>query len=135
MAEREHKFRGKRKDNGNWVYGYYIGKTSEDTKLFDYAIMSINNHCEYEVDSETVGEYTGRPDKNGKDAYEHDIVKGKWPYSSIGIITWNKDRCGFYIQPIDGLQKAAYDKGYKLNGTKFEIIGNLHDNPELLEAK
>ena len=78
-------------------------------------------------------QYTGLKDKNGKEIYDGDVVENKQPYASIHIVMWDEKRCGFYLQPIDGLRKAAYDKGYKMNSGKNKIIGNIHENQELLK--
>ena len=80
---------------------------------------------------------TGRKDKNKKETFAGDICVGNWPYAKKCVVTWDEIRCGFYMQPVkdDGLLgKAAYDKGYKMNANKFEVIGNVHDNPELIEG-
>jgi len=80
-------------------------------------------------------QYTGLKDKNGVEAYHKDICIGNWPYADKCLIEWDDKRCGFYFRPIkpDGtFGKAAYDKGYKLNAYKYEIIGNEPENPELL---
>lgn len=66
---REIKFRGKRLDNGKWVYGYLADENYiNDINTFD--LSSI------EVDSDTVGQYTGLNDANGKEIYEGDIIGG-----------------------------------------------------------
>lgn len=78
-------------------------------------------------------QYTGLKDKHGKKAFHKDICIGNWPYAKKCLIEWDDKRCGFYFKPLDGLMKAAYDKGYKLNANKFEIIGNIYENPDLLE--
>ena len=82
-------------------------------------------------------QFTGLLDKNGKEIYEGDIVQAKYPYGTTGVIAWIDKRGGFMIKMIDGLNGgAAYDKeGYKLNSFKCEVIGNIYENPELLDNK
>jgi uncharacterized phage protein (TIGR01671 family) len=120
-------YRGKRVDNGEWEYGALIVHNERAYIYPDkYFTAGMVGFCE--VDPATIGQFTGRCDRRGKRAYQGDIVKGSWPYAKTGVITWDESRCGFYIQPTDGLGKAAYDKGYKMNGALFEVIGNVHDH-------
>ena len=119
------KFRGIDEETGDWVFGYYF-KDDVWTNI-------LVGNTPFKVDPETVGQFIGRPDKNGKEIYEGDVVKGKWSYCTMGVIAFDTHRCVMYIKPIDGIGKAGCDKGYKLNSTKLEIVGNIHDNPELIK--
>ena len=124
---REILFRGKRKDNGEWVYGYYCRYgyvTQEKTFIIpDYAsaLYAI------EVIPETVGQYTGLPDKNGKKIFENDIVKikGKTRYIFYGSSGFRHTNYGEYA---DTLEKV-------FTVVDCEVIGNIHDNPELLKEQ
>lgn len=131
---REILFRGKRVDNGEWVYGYY---TKHKTgKVF---IKEANADCKrsFEVIPESVGQYTGLK-ANDKKIFEGDIIKVKrrqYPERINGEIVWRATSCcgevifcgGAYFYG-DWLLSTTAEKGR-------EIIGNIYDNPELLEVE
>lgn len=141
-------FRGKRVDNGEWVEGFYVNvpehyKQEMSGKSY---IVSINNGLFMEIVLETVGQFTGLADKNGKKIFEGDIVKYnlwddkfdycevKFGYFYAAMDSYNGGPAlGFYLADING---KADDIGFFENLYKFvEVIGNIHDNPELLEVK
>ena len=143
---REILFRGKRVDNVEWVYGYFwsndVGNSFiRVTKENDEIVLK-----DYEVIPETVGQYTGLTDKNGKKIFEGDIVKYdlwddkfdycevKFGYFYAAMDSYNGGPAlGFYLADING---NADDRGFYKNMYKYiEVIGNIHDNPELLEEK
>lgn len=113
----------------NWQYGYLIDK--EAIRNFDKNGLPIST---YRVIEKTIGQYTERKDKNKIKIFEGDIVKGNFPYAEKCVVVWDNKRCGFYLKPITHWGKASTDKYYKLNSCVLEIIGNIYDNPELLEA-
>lgn len=82
------------------------------------------------VDPKTLGMFTGKLDTNKKKIFLGDIVEGKFPYASRGLIVWDDKRCGFFVEPIGGF--ASYDPYYKMNANKLTVIGNIHDDEELL---
>ena len=135
---REILFRGKRKDNGEWVYGFYFEEIGSFIKEKPSSV-STNT---YLVIPETVGQYTGLTDKNGKKIFEGDIVKAecdlyhgenkKERVTHIGTVIYDKKFCQF------GINVAGFSKCYVLNrwkGDYNEVIGNIHDNKELLDVK
>ena len=137
-----YKFRGKTTEHGEWVYGFYIEGLSSYTGDIKYCIVqkdeNIGDYTEFtNILPETVGQWTGLLDKNGKEIYEGDIIKKR---TSISLVSndFFYDACdflykGFFLEKI----KSAY--GYCLEFEKtnpeYEIIGNKIDNPELLEGK
>ncbi|EIZ6626588.1 hypothetical protein ABZ223_002894 [Listeria monocytogenes] len=140
---REIEFRAKRIDNGEWVYGNLMQFEDSATFIFaderkgastlTYAHFIINNM--HAIDEKTVGQYTGLKDKNGKKIFEGDIVRNiNGEYSYIGIV--NKDRYTFYIKgvaPKDNYDFA--DVSDTVTGkSSLIVIGNIHENPELLEG-
>lgn len=124
------KFRGKT-PSGAWVYGYY-----EFQELVKNYIIR-HEGCVFEVVPETVGQFTGLLDKNGTEVYEGDVVRFTYSYEKrgyytivsntyIGIITLNK----FYHSCI----MNGKDEYHIENIRNGEVIGNIHDNPELLKG-
>lgn len=119
-------FRGKRTDNGEWVYGYLV-------KMFGMLIITAR-YPEFfcEIVPETVGQYTGVKDKNGKMIFEGDIVKFSHPAfkkSKIGFIDWEENEVGFVLRITDDYTYFAY------LGDFYEVIGNKWDNKEVLNDK
>lgn len=131
---REILFRGKRLDNGEWVYGYYvhIGPVSCQRAYIipEYASAIYVK----EVDPSTVDQYTGLMDKNDKRIFEGDIVSTDIarPYLIVefrdGCFMFNCNDGGkdYYDIMLPILEDAQTEYKYG------EIIGNIHDNPELL---
>ena len=128
MRENIGLYRGKRKDNGEWVEGFYFRKPnpfSENGLPIAHCISDLPPFG-VEVDPETVGECTNIPDENGKMIFEGDICKHRSEYSGkfiISVVTYT-DGCF--------LAMADNNSGFNLSD-KLEVIGNIHDNSELLQ--
>ena len=114
---REIKFRGKRLDNGEWVFFTlpFDGRT-------DY----------YDVDPNTVGQYTGLKDKDGREVYEDDIVLQQQYGGGKGEMVVRFEKGAFIVgyHQWNGVKT----KPMLLNG-RCEVIGNIHDNQELLKTE
>lgn len=119
---REILFRAKRVDNGEWAYGDLWHNNSE-TMIIDQPAT-----IEYDVIPETIGQYTGLCDKNGKKIFEGDIVKGGW--NTIFKIYFDDCYLQFRAKIKSGLHREI---DYYGDSKRLEIIGNIYDNPELLE--
>jgi uncharacterized phage protein (TIGR01671 family) len=123
---REILFRGKTIDSNEWTYGYYL-KGKDKTYI---AIKEGESEAGWDIEEvipETVGQYTGLKDKNGKMIFEGDIVTGLFNYNKItGYIKYGSD-CTFYIE-----RNGLY--GILLNNAEdwLEVIGNIYGNPELI---
>ena len=139
---REILFKGKRVDNGEWVYGFLVEALNcvtdksetfiieQDATYFTYGEFA----CAVEVKPETVGQFTGLCDKNGKKIFEGDIVEFTDKYIQkkgrakivFEAFKWKYSGCYYGGNPIVWL---CIDDG----SIEFEVIGNIHDNSELLE--
>ena len=131
---REIEFRGKRADNGEWVYGYYYVNTWWKNARIQ---CNVNGAYQWNVIPETVGQYTGLKDKDGKKIFEGDVVKMEKSHILgkllFGIIEWENGGLWFhYKNPIHGGTGALGLVAF--SGMPAEVIGNVHDNPELLES-
>ena len=127
MPNREILFRGKRKDNGEWVEGFYFENFDKcyimSTKYLDNPITKFI----FEVIPETVGQYIGLPDKKDKKIFEGDIVRERGGESYQGYYEID-NVLTVKIPDILVNFEMSYDCEYK-------IIGNIYDNPELIEAE
>lgn len=152
---REIKFRGRNYD-GIWMYGYLIPTPKPQIHL-------DNEHCvcecpqviskvdivHYEVEENTIGQYTGLKDKNGKEIYEGDILRSnEYPFNCDGVdnyyaeIVWVDNVCGFYRvthkkpnSTVSGISHGNCSPLVEEDIESFEIIGNIHDNPKLIKEE
>ena len=124
---REILFRGKRADTGEWIEGYYCRAFRwTGDKNPTPVIQEADCYSFREIIPETVGQYTGLTDKNGNRVFEGDIVKLR-RRRDYGIVKYAIPECHFeYLMQGDGDQLLFDDVDY------VEIIGNIHDNADLL---
>lgn len=121
--ERQNKFRGKSLSTGEWVYGYYVrARNAGDTFIID-----IESGVSIQVDPKTVGQYIRDNDKDDKEIYEGDIVRGYFTSFDFEgndtgeIKTVVVDDIVYIRRTLMNVQQST-----------IEIIGNTHDNPDLL---
>lgn len=158
---REILFRGKRVDNGEWVYGYFVksdglinnGKCFILPTVADFSYGDNGNRirigCFVEVDSDTVGQYTGLIDKNGNKIFEADILR--FGNKSL-LVWWNEEAFQWQAKEVYGYDIitkenwldndcANIDLGWIASEVACvgkmttEIIGNIYDNPDMLTDK
>ena len=137
---REILFRGKAVDSGKWVEGdlHHNGDTARPMTLIGQVVMSRDKHTTElsldgfwlsEVDPATVGQYTGSNDKNGKKIFEGDIVA-----QPVCKYTVEFDEGAFFLVPISAHNPYGCPLQLIGFGMMFEVIGNIHDNPEPSEV-
>lgn len=147
---REILFKAKRKDNGKWVEGYYC-KLDETTYCIseDYERHPVPTHhyilyetmtdwglpnrfLQFEIDPDTLCQYIGLTDKNGEKIWENDIVEER----HRGVITmryhvlWDFKETSWMFETKSSARYGIY----AINQRKFEVVGNIFDNPDLLEV-
>lgn len=179
--KREIKFRGKRTDNGAWVYGglhlhqevKLCVATAKEVEENEKAMILVDGMADWnlpvpihsiEVDGETVGQFTGLKDKNGKEVYEGDVLRIEYfkiaVGENLGVYETEAELTG--VMGFDGLslilqnivgekwqEYTGYDAGEgnckfmylgdvyegSLDASyQIEVIGNIYENPELLKA-
>lgn len=141
MRENIGLYRGKRKDNGEWVEGFLVPIT---VNCYDkgYEIIGkggiyydeldcYHSFCSERVIPETVGQFTGLTDKNGKKIFEGDILRTPYHPEDDVFIVWGEGRFNFRHKE----ERSYYNSLCCVQQTveRMKVIGNIHDNPELLQ--
>ena len=140
------KFRGKKLTNGVWAYGSLVYLDENGAAIY---VQTDNGSAKVMdlvyVDPDTVCQFTGFLDKNGKEIYEGDVLRSdEYPYSCIGdkerdnyfgLIEWNKNEAAFYIvtiknpkSSVKGISDGISDYISQSALQDFEVIGNIYDD-------
>ena len=126
---REIEFRGKCIRTGDWIYGYCKNNPAASFALIESWVEKESFWGRYAVISESVGQYTGLKDKNGVNIFEGDILqRGN---HNIGVVTYIQ-KYGCFDWVDSRIKDNSHLIGMVISDSR--IIGNKHDNPELLEA-
>lgn len=137
---REIKFRGKTQE-GEWVYGSLCTNPydDDDVEIVDHSEVFLPRES---VLPDTIGQYTGLKDANGTEIYEGDLVKSAFSERVVGMVAWNTNGY-FYIlesffinedyeeqdrRPLGEMLRLSIEN----TPCNFTVIGNIHDNPELM---
>ena len=127
-------FRGKRIDNGEWVEGYlsypFCTKKGNESYYY-YAKDRLGFFCRCVVDASTICRCTDLKDKNGKLIWENDIIKCKF---GIAVAVWDKSE--WRIKCVkDNIWRKDLHYWVVEDNQRTEVVGNIFDNPELLESE
>lgn len=124
---REILFRGKCKTDNEWLYGFpYV--TRKNAVKINWYCSEFGSMRTDEVDPETVGQYTGLTDKNCKKIFEGDLIRST-EAGETAIVQWFSEHSAFMIWCKTSNQVGFL---YECEKSIIEVIGNIHDNPELV---
>lgn len=131
-------FKAKRKDNGEWVEGFYFCMTHTDGRHTHHFIIPLGadlslgtpvEKIQVEVDQSTICQCTGLKDKNGRVIWENDIVEYRDCTTERYVVAYENDKACFEYQQY-GCSIMNFDE---MSSVEVEVVGNVFDNPELLE--
>ena len=127
---REPLFKAKRKDDGEWVEGYYMPRPNNPGKLRNYIVV-VSQEKWYEIVPETLCQYTGIKDKNSQKIWENDIIKHERS-DTTGAVKWFKeDYVGWCVDDVQINEQQFTEEMWN----ECDVIGNIFDDPELMEVE
>lgn len=135
---REILFRGKRTDNGEWFYGYYTNARyyldKKEMHIIFEQDVEVYPHSEFaggeEVIPETVGQYTGLTDKNGRKIFEGDIVR--YGDTIHRVVFEQRNGTAYFGIVISDIETWLF--GNECPANLMDVVGNIYDNTELLKG-
>lgn len=149
--KREIKFRGKDIETGEWIDGDLIQRMGYmPSIMFPYNSNGKVRYSECAVKRETVGQFTGLLDKNGEEIYEGDVIEikevGGYGCKRKGVVEYDVDDCAFVVRVLRpswaGIARLSTRVQICADGNctheyinQYTVIGNIHDNPELLKTE
>lgn len=132
------KFRAKSVHDDKWVYGFFVGNNDEPTIAgFDIWKGGSEDWSEEKIELHTVGQFTGLYDINEREIYEGDVVNFKRFNNKIatGIVQWDECNPCMCIEYITQYGQKDWEYDFvKCGKMVIEVIGNIIDNPELIEG-
>lgn len=148
---RETEYRGKSIETKKWIYGGFhkwekrqVCPMGDSLKEDDVSyVITINSFADWnmprnmqavEVMPDTVGQYIGRSDKNKKKIYEGDILLTDC-WHTLLIVYFDEDYLQFRVREVVSSRENSIDYYDNNNNVKIEVVGNIYDNPEMLEVE
>lgn len=132
MAKREILFRGWNKKNKKWIYGYYFTYRGNHFISPDDKVNPLDTYKDYVIDADTVGQYTGLKDAKGKRIFEGDIIESN---DSRYVIQYDEEEAKVVAAHEKLLLLTRGFNQQWINKWKKVIIGNIHENPELIKTE
>lgn len=131
---RQIKFRGKDSNTGEWVYGSLVLPIGGTPRIYvqDVKTEGVAAFFAYDVEESTVGQFTGLLDKNGNKIYEGDIVVRHYIEGDVTYICKYEEEYACFAF-VTNIEYGDYNYFQKMDSPKLQIIGNIHDNPEILK--
>lgn len=128
---REILFRGKRTDNGEWIKGNVLQTDDGECYIATSCLIGTSDEplmvAAYKVDTESICQFIGLMDKNGKQIWENDIVR----IGANTLVRWNEKYAGWCLTQRGWMYEHFF--GEAIDNLDCEVVGNIFDNPELMK--